>query len=319
MQSLLKRKSSIEDLLKEYNEIDKNYEDLKVILELYQETGEEIEGIEGKINEINEEINKFELKLLLKEENDANNAILILHAGTGGTDAQDWTEMLARMYIRWCEKRGFKIKVIDKIAGDEAGIKGITLHIIGKYAYGMLKCEIGIHRLVRISPFDTNKRRHTSFASVFVYPELDESIEIKIEEKDLKIDTYRAGGPGGQHVNVTDSAVRITHIPTGIVVQCQNERSQHRNKEIAMKILKSRLYEYYRQQQLEKTKSLESAKKDITWGNQIRSYILHPYKLVKDHRTKLEKHNVDEVLDGEINDFIKAYLIEKSKTPLEKL
>lgn len=310
---LLKRKSFLEELLRELNDLQKEYEDLEVILELYQETGEEMEEMEVKIAVIDQEIEALELKLLLSKENDENNAILILHAGTGGTDAQDWTEMLMRMYIRWCENKDYKVKMIDKVHSEEAGIKGVTLHIIGKYAYGLLKCEIGIHRLVRISPFDTNKRRHTSFASVFVYPEIDESIEIKIEEKDLKIDTFRAGGPGGQHVNVTDSAVRITHIPTGIIVQCQNERSQHRNREVAMKILRSRLYDYYHQQQMEKAKSIEMMKKDITWGNQIRSYILHPYKLVKDHRTKLEKHDIEAVIDGHIDDFIKAYLIEKNK------
>lgn len=313
VQVLLKRKSVLEELLMEFNDLYKKYEDLEVILELYQETGEEMEEVEKKIAGINQKIEALELKLLLSNENDENNAILILHAGTGGTDAQDWTEMLMRMYLRWCENKDYKVKIIDKVPGEEAGIKGLTLHIIGRYIYGLLKSEIGIHRLVRISPFDTNKRRHTSFASVFVYPEVDESIEVKIEEKDLKIDTFRAGGPGGQHVNVTDSAVRITHIPTGIVVQCQNERSQHRNREMAMKILRSRLYDYYRQQQMEKAKSMEAVKKDITWGNQIRSYILHPYKLVKDHRTKLEKHDVEAVLDGSIDDFIKAYLIEKTK------
>ncbi len=313
IQTLLKKRSLNENWLKEFMYIENKYEEIKIIIELYQETGEEIEEVEQKIKELNNVLNELELKLLLNEENDENNAILILHAGTGGTDAQDWTEILMRMYVRWCENKNYKIKMIDKIMGEEAGIKSITLNIIGKYAYGLLKCEIGIHRLVRISPFDTNKRRHTSFASIFVYPELDDTIEIKIEEKDLKIDTYRAGGPGGQHVNVTDSAVRITHIPTGIVVQCQNERSQHRNREVAMKILKSRIYAHYKQQQMEKARSIEMTKKEITWGNQIRSYIMHPYKLVKDHRTKLESHDIDKILDGDLDDFIKAYLMERTK------
>lgn len=307
---LMKKSAEIQDTLNLIKEIDTMYEEIEVLLELLKEGNEVSEEIQKSLDVLNQKIEKLRIELLLDEENDKNNAILIIHAGTGGTDAQDWAYMLARMYVKWADSKGFKIKILDKLAGEEAGIKSITYNIIGNYAYGLLKGEIGIHRLVRISPFDTNKRRHTSFASVFVYPELDDTIEVKIEDKDLKIDTFRAGGPGGQHVNVTDSAVRITHLPTGIVVQCQNERSQHRNKEMAMKILKSRLYHYYKQQQLEKSKSIENSKKEITWGNQIRSYTIHPYKLIKDHRTKVEKHDINKVLDGDLDDFIKAYLLQ---------
>jgi peptide chain release factor 2 len=309
IQALMKKKTQIENSLKVLHDIEKMYEDVQVLLELWEEGNDVSSDIEAHINTLHQEIDTVELQVLLSEETDPNNAILIIHAGTGGTDAQDWAEILSRMYMRWSEKKGFNVKVLDKLVGEEAGIKSITLLITGRYAYGLLKCEIGIHRLVRISPFDANKRRHTSFASVFAYPEIDESIEVKIEEKDIKIDTFRAGGPGGQHVNVTDSAVRITHLPTGIVVQCQNERSQHRNKDVAMKILKSRLYEFYKQQQREKAKTLEDTKKDISWGNQIRSYVLHPYKMAKDHRTKYEKHDIEKVLDGDIDEFIKTFLV----------
>jgi len=309
IQPLMKKKSELENSLKILNDIEIMYEEIEVLIELWKEGNEVSVDIETQLAQLHEKIDAIELQILLNEETDPNNAILIIHAGTGGTDAQDWAEILSRMYMRWSEKKGFAVKVLDKLTGEEAGIKSVTCTITGKYAYGLLKCESGIHRLVRISPFDSNKRRHTSFASVFAYPEIDDSIEIKIEDKDIKIDTFRAGGPGGQHVNVTDSAVRITHHPTGIVVQCQNERSQHRNKEVAMKILKSRLYDYYRQQQREKAKSIEDTKKEISWGNQIRSYVLHPYKLAKDHRTKYEKHDVEKVLDGDLDEFIKYFLL----------
>jgi peptide chain release factor 2 len=237
------------------------------------------------------------------------NAIVSIHAGAGGTEAQDWAEMLLRMYLRWAEKRGFTTKIIDYLPGDEAGIKSVSFTMEGEYAYGYAKAEIGIHRLVRISPFDAGARRHTSFASVFIYPEIDDEIKIEIDEKDLRIDTFRAGGKGGQHVNKTDSAVRITHLPTGIVVQCQNERSQHKNKAMAMKYLKSRLYERELQLKNEKISEENKLKKDIAWGSQIRSYVLHPYKMVKDHRTNLENSNANKVLDGDIDEFIQAYLM----------
>ena len=250
-----------------------------------------------------------ELKMMLASEQDPMNAIMSIHAGAGGTEAQDWAEMLLRMYLRWAEKRNFKTSIIDYLPGDEAGVKSVSLTVEGEYAYGYAKAEIGIHRLVRISPFDAGARRHTSFASVFVYPEIDDEIKIDIHEDDLRIDTFRSGGKGGQHVNKTDSAVRITHLPTGIVVQCQNERSQHKNKAMAMKYLKSRLYERELQQKNDRLDEENKLKKDIAWGSQIRSYVLHPYKMVKDHRTNLEISNTQRVLDGDIDDFIQAYLM----------
>jgi len=247
--------------------------------------------------------------MMLSSEQDPMNAIMSIHAGAGGTEAQDWVEMLLRMYLRWAEKRDFKTNIIDYLPGDEAGVKSVSFTVEGEYAYGYAKAEIGIHRLVRISPFDAGGRRHTSFASVFVYPEIDDEIKIEIDEDDLRIDTFRSGGKGGQHVNKTDSAVRITHLPTNIVVQCQNERSQHKNKAMAMKYLKSRLYERELQQKNEKLDEENKQKKDIAWGSQIRSYVLHPYKMVKDHRTNLEIGNAQKVLDGDIDDFIQAYLM----------
>ena len=250
-----------------------------------------------------------ELKMMLGSEQDPMNAIVSIHAGAGGTEAQDWAEMLLRMYLRWAERRGFKSTIIDYQPGDEAGVKSVSMTLEGEYAYGYAKAEIGIHRLVRISPFDAGGRRHTSFASVFVYPEVDDEIIVEIDENDLRIDTYRSTGAGGQHVNKTDSAVRLTHFPTGIVVQCQNERSQHKNKAMAMKYLKSRIYELKLQEQNAKLDEVNKLKKDIAWGSQIRSYVLHPYKMIKDHRTNLEVGNVGRVLDGDIDDFIEAYLM----------
>ena len=257
---------------------------------------------------LRQEIERAELERLLGGEHDAGNAILTLHPGAGGLEAQDWAEMLMRMYLRWAERRGYKTEVVDLQPGEGAGIKSATVLVQGPYAYGYLKAEAGIHRLVRISPFDANARRHTSFASVFVYPEIEEDIEVEINEADLRIDTYRASGAGGQHVNKTDSAVRITHLPTGIVVACQNERSQHKNKAMAMKILRARLYELEQQKQRERLAELDKGKKEIAWGSQIRSYVLHPYRLVKDHRTGVEIGNADAVLDGDIDALIEAYL-----------
>ena len=240
---------------------------------------------------------------------DIQNAIMAIHPGAGGTESQDWAQMLYRMYKRWAEKEDFKIEIIDLQPGDEAGIKDVTFEIKGDYAFGMAKAEAGVHRMVRISPFDSNSRRHTSFASVYVYPSIDETIQIDINPNDLRIDTYRASGAGGQHVNKTDSAVRITHMPTGIVAQCQNERSQHKNKNQAMKMLKARLYQLEIDKEKEKQKDLEDKKKDIAWGSQIRSYVFHPYNLVKDHRTKEETGNIQSIMDGDIDIFIKAYLL----------
>jgi peptide chain release factor 2 len=239
-----------------------------------------------------------------------------INAGAGGTDSQDWAEMLLRMYLRWCEKKGYKRDITDLQAGEEAGIKSATVMVQGEYAYGYLSAEVGVHRLVRISPFDSNARRQTSFASVFAWPEVDEEIEIDIQEKDLRVDTYRSSGAGGQHVNVTDSAVRLTHLPTGIVVSCQNERSQIRNRDVAMKVLKARLYELEREKQRAKLDAVEAAKKEIAFGSQIRSYVLHPYRMVKDHRTKFEIGNPDRVLDGDIDDLINATLVARAKGTL---
>ena len=274
------------------------------------------EGDEETLGAVDRDLEKLaaavrdeELRMMLGSEQDPMDAIMSIHAGAGGTEAQDWAEMLLRMYLRWAERRGFKAAIIDLLPGDEAGVKNVSLTIEGEYAYGYAKAEIGIHRLVRISPFDAGARRHTSFASVFVYPEVDEEIVVEIDEKDLRIDTYRSTGAGGQHVNKTDSAVRITHLPTNIVVQCQNERSQHKNKAMAMKYLKSRLYEMKLQEQNAKLDEVNKTKKGIAWGSQIRSYVLHPYKMIKDHRTNLEVGNATRVLDGDIDDFIEAYLL----------
>ena len=275
--------------------------------------GEEDAGmlseVQTEVSRLEKEIGEFELQAMLSGENDKANAILSIHPGAGGTESQDWAEILLRMYLRWAERRGYKAEINDYQPGEGAGVKSVTVTISGDYAYGYLRAENGVHRLVRISPFDANKRRHTSFASVFVFPELEDDIKVDIREDDLRIDTYRSSGAGGQHVNKTDSAVRITHIPTNIVVQCQNDRSQHKNKSTAMKILRSRLYELEHEKQKEKMEEIQGEKKEIGWGHQIRSYVLHPYRLVKDLRTKVEIGNADAVLDGEIDAFIEAFLL----------
>jgi peptide chain release factor 2 len=268
------------------------------------------------LDALEQTVETCEFQKMLGGEHDRANAILTINAGAGGTDSQDWAEMLLRMYLRWCDRRGFKRDIIDIQAGEEAGIKSATVLVAGEYAFGYLASEAGVHRLVRISPFDANARRQTSFASVFAWPELDEAIDIEVLDKDLRIDTYRSSGAGGQHVNVTDSAVRITHLPTGIVVACQNERSQIRNREVGMKILKARLYELELSKRREKLDAVEAAKKDIAFGSQIRSYVLHPYRMVKDHRTKHETGNPDRVLDGDIDDFMKATLAAKARGTL---
>lgn len=262
-----------------------------------------------RVEALDEALSTFEIERMLSGDNDKENAIVYISAGAGGTEAQDWAEMLLRMYLRWVERKGFQSQLVDILPGEEAGIKNATFLVSGAYAYGYLKCETGIHRLVRISPYDAANRRHTSFASVYAYPELPDNIQVDIKEEDLKIDTFRASGPGGQHVNRTESAIRITHLPTGIVVQCQNERSQHKNKAIALAILKSRIYEQEKRKQEEKMNSLNKEKKEIAWGSQIRSYTLHPYKMIKDHRTKIEAHNAENVLDGDIDQFIKGCLL----------
>ena len=264
------------------------------------------------------DVQSAEIRTMLSGENDRKNAIITIHPGAGGTESQDWAEMLMRMYLRWTERRGFGREVLDLQPGDEAGLKSVTLVVTGDYAYGLLTAEAGVHRLVRISPFDQAARRHTSFASLYVWPELADDIDIEIEDKDLRVDTFRSSGAGGQHVNVTDSAVRLTHIPTGIVVSCQNERSQHKNRASAMKVLKSRLYDMRLKEQQAKMSQLGGEKKDIAFGSQIRSYVLHPYQMVKDHRTKFQVGDVNRILDGDLDEFIKAYLLKKAMGKLEE-
>ena len=286
-------------------------EDAETLVELAQEAQDLslAQEIKEQIARLTSSIHKAELKTILSGPEDKNNAIVSINPGAGGTESQDWAAMLLRMYTRWANSKGYKVKLLDYQSAEDAGIKGVTFIVEGPYVYGYLKGETGVHRLVRISPFDAARRRHTSFASVFVYPEVEEDTEVDIKEKDLRIETYRASGPGGQHVNVTDSAVRITHLPTGIVVQCQNERSQLRNREMAMKVLKARLFELKKKEREKEKEALEKSKKEIAWGSQIRSYVLHPYRLAKDHRTGVEKGNVDGVLDGDLDPFIEGYLL----------
>ena len=282
---------------------------MKILFE-FAEAGEvELIEIENELEAYKNIIDEVEIKLTLGRPEDLQNAIVSIHPGAGGTESQDWAQMLYRMYSRWVEKKDFKLDVIDYQPGDEAGIKDVTFEVKGDYSFGLLKSEAGVHRMVRISPFDTNNRRHTSFASVFIYPAVEDDIEVDVNQADLRIDTYRASGAGGQHVNKTDSAVRITHLPTGIVAQCQNERSQHKNKNQAMKILKARLYQAELEKEKEKNRELEDQKMDIGWGSQIRSYVFHPYQLVKDHRTKLEDGNTQAVMDGNLDKFMRAYLL----------
>jgi len=301
----------LKDIKGKYEKIDKSFQENQELLELFQHNEEELKKMSPEIHALCKKTSKFKLELLLRKEEDLSNCFLSINAGAGGTESQDWANMLLRMYIRFCERENFKVDMLDYQAGEEAGIKSATLFIKGKYVYGFLKSEKGIHRLVRISPFDANKRRHTSFAGVTVVPEV-EGKKIEINEKDLRIDTYRAGGAGGQHVNKTDSAVRITHIPTGVVVQCQNERSQLQNKQTALKMLMARLVEKERREQEEQKKSVE--KKKIEWGSQIRSYVLHPYKMVKDIRTNYESPQPDLILDGDLMEMIEKYLSQSTGT-----
>tara|TARA_B100000424_G_scaffold93213_1_gene70192 strand:+ start:181 stop:1152 length:972 start_codon:yes stop_codon:yes gene_type:complete len=286
-------------------------EDVEVLFEFLNENQVDEEEVKKELKIFSNLLKEFELKLILNGDNDINDAIITIHPGAGGTESQDWAEMLYRMYSMWAESKDFKFNVIDFQNGDEAGLKDCTVEISGDYAYGLLQAEIGIHRLVRISPFDSNSRRHTSFASVSVSPAVDEDIDIEINQKDLRIDTFRSSGAGGQHVNKTDSAIRITHIPSGIVTQCQTQRSQHKNKEQALKVLKSKLFQLEVEKQLLNKKELEGEKKDIGWGSQIRSYVFHPYNMIKDHRTKHEVGNIKSVMDGNIDDFIYSYLLDK--------
>jgi len=302
----------LNDAIGNWKKLKNDLDDIGLLYQISLEEQDENtqKEIGSELTRIDAAVRVDELRMMLGSEQDSLNAIMSIHAGAGGTEAQDWAEMLLRMYLRWAERKGFAATIIDYVPGDEAGVKSVTWTLRGKYAYGYAKAEIGIHRLVRISPFDAGARRHTSFASVFVYPEVDDKIIVEIDEKDLRIDTFRSTGAGGQHVNKTDSAVRITHMPTGIVVQCQNERSQHKNKAMAMKYLQSRLYEMKLREQNEKLREINKTKKDIAWGSQIRSYVLHPYKMIKDHRTNLETGNVNKVLDGDIDEFIEAYLLQ---------
>ncbi len=286
-------------------------EEIELLIELQQEDpSEDLEPeIQLNLAKLEKEVEDLEFRRMFIGKMAKRNAILTIHPGAGGTESQDWAEMLMRMYLRYCENAGFKSEIMDIQSGDEAGIKSVTIEVVGDFAYGYLQAEAGVHRLVRISPFDANKRRHTSFASVFVLPEIDDKIDIEINPADLKIDTYRASGAGGQHVNKTDSAIRITHLPSGTVVQCQNERSQHKNKANAMKILAARLYKLKEEEQRKEKKKMEEQKKDISWGSQIRSYIFHPYNLVKDHRTDYETSNTQAVMDGNLDPFIKEFLV----------
>ncbi|MBI5343879.1 MAG: peptide chain release factor 2 [Deltaproteobacteria bacterium] len=289
-------------------------EDAGVLLDLAEEAKDVASATEAdtKIEEAAAGIRDAEVQKMLGGEHDRKNAIVSIHPGAGGTEAQDWASMLLRMYLRWAERKAYKAEIVDYLDGEEAELKSVTFTMAGEFAYGRMKAEAGVHRLVRISPFDANKRRHTSFASVFVYPEVEDDIEVDINDADLRVDTYRSSGAGGQHVNKTDSAIRITHMPTGIVVQCQNERSQHKNRATAMKLLRARLYELKLKEQEEKMQVYHKEKRDIAWGSQIRSYVLQPYRLAKDHRTGLETGNVDAVLDGDIDRFIEAYLLSKA-------
>lgn len=313
--SILRERTVISNKLDRFKKLWSDLEENQILLDLAVEESdpEALEEVIQQAGSLDELIDRFSLDLMLDGKDDAKNAIVSINAGAGGTEAQDWSEMLFRMYARWIERKGFKFELIDFQPGDEAGIKSVTFTAGGENAFGYLKSETGVHRLVRISPFNASGKRHTSFASVFVYPELDSEIVIDIDDKDLRIDVYRASGAGGQHVNKTSSAVRITHLPSGIVAQCQQEKSQHRNKDMAMKVLRARLYQQERQKQDDELQELHDSKEDIAWGSQIRSYVLHPYQMVKDHRIKLDVGNVNDVLDGGIDRFIEGVLLAKKQ------
>ncbi|PYT36237.1 MAG: peptide chain release factor 2 [Acidobacteria bacterium] len=312
-QAVLRARTRLTEEIEAFRRLEKKVEDAEVCAELAREGEEVAVDLKQAVDALRSALDERELEIMLTGEHDAGDAILTVHPGAGGTESQDWAEMLYRMYLRWAEGHGFRVEALDYQKGDEAGIKSATLMVRGRNAYGFLRAESGVHRLVRISPFDSSGRRHTSFASVYAYPDLDDRIEVAVEEKDLRVDTYRSSGAGGQHVNVTDSAVRITHLPTGIVVSCQNERSQHRNRDMAMKILRARLYDLERRKRDEKRAVEEGAKKDIDFGSQIRSYVLQPYTLVKDHRTGFERGDVQNVLNGDIDSFVKTYLLSRSR------
>ncbi len=304
------QRSRLERVIQRQEEFESAISDAGVLFEFAEEDDDSLRELRALVERLGHEVGEAETEMLLSGDNDARNAICSIQAGAGGTDAQDWAEMLLKMYLKWAERRGFKTEILDYQPGQEAGIKNATFRVEGEYAYGLLAAEAGVHRLVRISPYGTGSRE-TSFASLFVYPEVDENIEVEINEKDLRVDTYRSTGAGGQHINTTDSAVRITHLPTNIVVQCQNQRSQHQNRAVAMQVLRSRLYELELEKLRAETAELEANKQDISFGSQIRNYVLAPYRLVKDARTKLERGDVDSVLAGDIDDFIKAYLLSR--------
>lgn len=314
-QKILQQRSRLDTAIQQAERFARGISDLEVLFEFASEDESSRAELEVTLKKLVEEVEAAETKMLMSGPTDANNAIVRIQSGAGGTDAQDWAEMLLRMYLRWCERRGFKTDVVDIQSGKEAGITSATFTVEGEYAFGLLSCESGVHRLVRISPFASGASRETSFASVFVTPELDDDIEVEINEKDLKVDTYRSSGAGGQHVNVTDSAIRITHLPSGIVVSCQNQRSQHQNREVAMRVLRSRLYELELEKRRAESAKLEATKRDISFGSQIRNYVLHPYRLVKDTRTKYEVGDVDSVLDGNLDGFIQEYLIARRNHP----
>jgi peptide chain release factor 2 len=308
---ILKERTKLSNQIERFNQLTTELEESDILLDLAIEESDPktLDETSLQLAALDSQIQQLSLDLMLDGDDDDSNAIVSINAGAGGTEAQDWAEMLYRMYLRWVERKGYQSEVIDYQPGEEAGIKSVTFTANGEYAFGYMKSEIGVHRLVRISPFNASGKRHTSFASVFVYPELDNEIVIDIEEKDLRVDTFRASGAGGQHVNKTSSAVRLTHLPTGIVVQCQQEKSQHRNREMAMKVLRARLYQTEKEKQEEKMREMHDTKDDIAWGSQIRSYVLHPYQMVKDHRTKIEIGNVNSVLDGAIDPFIEGVLL----------
>ncbi len=311
---MLKERNSLQKIVESWDTCNQELEDFLVMVEIGEEGGDEdiLREMKEMLPQLEKRVGQMEFARMLSGPHDANNAIFSINAGAGGTEAQDWADMLLRMYLRYCERKGYKTEITDYQAGDEAGVKGVTFTVEGEYAYGFLRAENGIHRLVRISPFDSNARRHTSFCSVFVFPELSDDVDVEINEKDLRVDTYRSSGAGGQHVNKTESAIRITHIPTGVVVACQNERSQHKNRATAMKQLKARLYELEVRKKEEESAAISGEKKDIGWGSQIRSYVLHPYRMVKDHRTGYEVGNTDAVLDGDLEDFVEAYLLSRA-------